>query len=203
MSREPKLVAAVWLRMIRGSSDQPVFMVGGALGEQTVSVGSGTHCLWQVHGEQVPDCALELRVLANQLFARSLGEAEVVVDGELLASMWVPIEQGARLQVGTVMLEVGLSGRSRAAQSRTLSSSLGAEAMLDEAADSLLARFSVTGLESPDMSGALCDSTCAATVLDPEPVQHERTPFRSAGVLIAGSLMACAYGCWVLLLDYF
>jgi len=59
-----------------------------------------------------------------------------------------------------------------------------------------------TGLQSPDLSSALCDSTCAATVLDPEAVERSRLPWRSATVLIAGSLMACAYGGWVLLLDY-
>jgi hypothetical protein len=203
MSAESKLTAAVWLRMIRGWSDQPLFMLGSALGEQAVSVGADPSCSWQVRGEEVPDTALELRVLANRLFARSLGDAEVFVDGEQLAAMWVPIEKGARLQVGSVTLEVGLSGRSRAAQSRSLSASHGAEAALDEAADSLLARFSITGIASSDMTSALCDSKCAATVLDPEVVEQGNTAFHSTGVLIAGSLMACAYGCWVLLLDYF
>jgi hypothetical protein len=84
-----------------------------------------------------------------------------------------------------------------------LSASLGAEAALDEAADSLLARFSITGLPGPDMTSARCDASCAATVLDPEALERSRSPWHPAGVLIAGSLMACAYCCWVLLLDYF
>jgi predicted component of type VI protein secretion system len=203
MSVEAQLVASVWLRMIRGSSDQPLFMLSCALGEQVVSVGASEHCDWRILGEHIPELALELRVMANCLFARAIGAADVFVDGEQLAAMWVPIEKGARLQVGSAMIEVGLSGRSRAAQTQALSASLGAQAALDEAADSLLARFSVTGLSSPDSSGALCDSTCAATVLDPEASERVSQPWRSTGVLIAGSLMACAYGCWVLLLDYF
>lgn len=197
-----QLAASVWLRLVRGASDQPLYMVSGPRGEEGVSVGSADGCDWRVEGVDVPPHALQLRMLASQLFARAIGEADVLVDGEQLAAMWVPIAKGARIEVGTLAIEVGLSGRSRAAQSQRLLASMGAEAALDEAADSLLARFSVTGLESPDLTSALCDGTCAATVLDPEAQERSVQPWRSTGLLIAGSLMACAYGCWVLLLDH-
>lgn len=193
----------VWLRLIRGSSSQSLCLLGDGVAEETLLVGSSSACDWQVSGEGIAPFALELRVMADRLFARAAEHADADVDGEQLAAMWVPVDRGARLHAGALVLEVGLSGRSRAAQSQSLACSHGAEAALDESADSLLARFSVTGISAPTLDSARCDDTCAATVLDPDGGARERRRFRSAGVLIAGSLVACAYGCWVLLLDYF
>src|SRR5687768_11424209 len=119
---EVPLSPPVWLRMTRGTAEQPVCMVSA---DETLSVGASEACDWQVRGADVPAEALALRTLAGCLFARAADDADVRIDGEQLAAMWVPVEKGARLQIGDVLIEVGLSGRSRAAQSQRLTSTFG------------------------------------------------------------------------------
>jgi predicted component of type VI protein secretion system len=265
------LVPAVWLRLVRGASEEPVWMLRSASADGIISVGAAETCDWQIQADRVPPLAFYLRALAGSLFVRACGAGEVRVDGHALGSIWVPVAQGARLRVGEALIEVGLSGRSRAAQHETLCRTLtppveladdafGDCALLWQASEAIrqpasndfddvsvcdvLSTSSEPVSSEPVSSEPVSSEPVSSAVVSSEPVpsavvnlrtpppadaarefwtatifgpeeisldDFERDlragsrldPWHSTRLWIAGSLLACAYGCWVLLLDYF
>jgi hypothetical protein len=227
-----------WLRLVRGTALEPVWQVRtSAASEEGYSVGSDPACDWQVHAPDMPPLACWLRVLAGTLFVRAAGTCEVSVDGHGLGSMWTPVAHGARLDAGGALIEVGLFGRSRAAQTQRLRC---APERIPDVCE--LPRPVVDGARQAELEAAwhLPKTTAqlrmdaqqawqaAALELDGQAQQRdgwtatifgaddsapaEGRPtlevvaglrrFSVAGIWIAGSLVACAYGCWVLLLDH-
>lgn len=254
-------------------------MLPADLADGAVSVGTADSCDWQIAADDVPPVAFSLKTIAGSLFVHAAGTAELRVDGHAVGSMWLPVERGARINVGAALIEVGLAGRSRRAQHAQLQRAFGAPFELDAPAPPAQYPFelgapaqagSVTGVEAtPSELGsavgggsddvalqaaddvalqaapavardpALDDWTCTLLEEADEPralaretlppceqlwsatiFGAEELPARAAcaareadtiapyvrwggaSLWIAGSLLACAYGCWVLLLDH-
>jgi hypothetical protein len=153
-------------------------------------------------------------VLAGSLFVRAASGALVRVDGHELGSLWTPIEQGARVSLGEACFEVGLSGRSRAAQRANLPRTFARVPDWFEAPCTPSCEGSPGQRSSQD---GVAPFTTGVWAPEPEPpalatifgldTQHGSLARRAAGhrlgasALIAGGLLACAYGCWVLLLE--
>jgi hypothetical protein len=244
---------SVWLRLVRGSSREPVRMLPAG-GDDAVSVGAAARCDWQIEGDDVPPLALFLKAIAGSLFVRAAGSAELRVDGHEVGAMWLLVERGARLSVGGALIEVGLAGRSRSAQHAQLQRAFGAACDCDAPAPATEAAalepgwaarreyadeaqqpesavrgrepaldWTSTLLEEVDEPRALaretlppCEQLWSATIFGAEELPagaafaardadsiEPDVRWGSAGLWIAGSLLACAYGCWVLLLDHF
>lgn len=219
---EPQQLSSHWLRLIRGDSATSVWMVPAHASDSSVSVGSASTCDWRLRGE-LPEVALHLRTLAGNLFVRANEGGNVLLDGQRLGAMWVPVFKGARISVGDTVIEVGLSGRTRSAQHRLLTTFFNAHAELREDDDIVHPPLlSVVHAESPEreLASMLCaQSDAPALAFDTQAVAAEpnaaaifdadeprptvlTTLPTGTGVWIAGSLLACAYGCFVILLDY-
>jgi predicted component of type VI protein secretion system len=255
---------SVWLRLVRGSSREPVRMLPADLADGVVSVGASDGCDWQIAADEVPPLAFSLKAIAGSLFVCAADSAELRVDGHEVGSMWLPVELGARLSVGGALIEVGLAGRSRSAQHAQLQRAFGGPSELDAPAANAEARplepgnaeatrlepgwlgcggdaneapqeepaarerepaldWASTLLEEADGPRALaretlppCEQLWSATIFGAEELPagvacaaqgadsiEPYVRWGSAGLWIAGSLLACAYGCWVLLLDHF
>lgn len=231
-------------------------MLRSASADGIISVGAAETCDWQIHAADVPPLAFYLRALTGSLFVRACGAGEVRVDGHALGSIWVPVAQGARLRVGEALIEVGLSGRSRAAQHEILCRTLtpavepaedasgaslprwqaweairqpASNDMDDVSVCAVLSTSSEPASSEPVSSGPISSAAVdlrtpppadaarefwTATIFGPEEIaldDLERDscansrlgPWHSSGIWIAGSLVACAYGCWILFLDHF
>jgi predicted component of type VI protein secretion system len=242
-TRDDAPLRSIWLRLVRGASLQPVWMLPDAAEQGGASVGAADACDWRIQASGMPDAAFSLQTLAGCLFVRASGDAEVRVDGHGLGSIWAPVESGARIAVGEALIEVGLSGRSRNAQSTWLQRAFHAADLGDAWRQPRCNRVVAPALaEQPEVREPLREDThpvCpeqgsawseqvsawsapvqaeqlwSATIFGAEELsdvapsaaeERDDLPVRSwrgTSLWLAGSLVACAYGCWVLLLDHF
>jgi hypothetical protein len=206
-----------WLRLVRGTASEPDRMLREPVSGSVIAVGSAASSDWQIDAADVPPLALWIRALPGGLFVRAAGSCPVTVDGDQLGTLWTPVAHGSCVSVGGAAFEIGLCGRSRAAQSERL-------------------QRAFAGIPDPLRAPRVPDPSCSAGELvtaagdDPwlleEDVPEQPTvtifglddagsgaPARvpalrlvphlwtATSVLIAGGLLLCAYGCWVLLLD--
>jgi predicted component of type VI protein secretion system len=222
----------VWLRLVRGDAHDPVRTLPAELADGAVSVGTAASCDWRIEADGVPPVALHLKAIAGSLFVRAAGPAALRVDGHEVGSIWVPVERGARVAIGDALIEVGLAGRSRRAQHALLQRGFdqpldrasepppvaplagrcvspdavrepARELELPARAENVWAahespqslQWSATIFGADDAALAYADDDRASSAA------FIRTG-SSTSLLIAGSLLACAYGCWVLLLDF-
>jgi hypothetical protein len=204
------------LRLVSGSAREPDRMLREAGSGATLSVGSDPRCGWQIDGAGVPALALWIRVLPGALFVRAAAGCCVSVDGHDLGTLWTPVAVGSRVILGSAAFEVGLGGRSRMSQSERLQRGFG---RIPDAFGAPLAGHPVSGeLECPPDATALDPwppepeppelPTATIFATDDPGAAADRARLRrrailwtAASVATASGLLACAYRCWVLLLD--
>lgn len=205
-----------WLRLVRGNASEPDRMLREPSAGSIISVGSDAACDWRIDADDVPPLALWIRALPGGLFVRAAGSCAVTVDGYQLGTLWTPVDQGSCVSVGGAAFEVGLCGRSRAAQSERLQRAF---AHIPDPLRAPLAPHRspseggpLAGADDPWLLEEDAPGEPTATIFGPDDAASDAAasaPARrliphvwtAASVCIAGALLACAYGIWVLVLD--
>lgn len=190
------------VRLRQGSSARASWNLEECAGGTTITVGSGPTCDWQIRAAFVPPHALSVLFVNGRVYVRPGPEHGVLLNGHGLGDDgWAPVEEGDRLDVGLARLEIGaaaapattgnwLKDDARPYESEAYAS----DAPLPESARE---RETLRGLDSGTYRISNPDAVPA--VLD-----RDDSPDRSAlwRYALAGVATACAYGGWVVLLDF-
>jgi hypothetical protein len=103
-ARQPAL-----LRLRRGSSPLPLWAFGRNDRDQVITVGSDPSCDWPICSAGVAPIELAFLFTGDSLFVQSARPNEGArLDGERLDDRWVPLRNGARIDVGTAAIDAYL-----------------------------------------------------------------------------------------------
>jgi hypothetical protein len=102
--RQPAL-----LRLRRGSSPLPLWAFGRNDRDQVITVGSDPSCDWPICSAGVAPIELAFLFTGDSLFVQSARpNVGARLDGERLDDRWVPLRNGARIDVGTAAIDAYL-----------------------------------------------------------------------------------------------
>jgi hypothetical protein len=97
---------SAYLRLRQGASARATWVLEESPGGTMISVGSDLVCDWQLRAAFVPARAFSMLVVGGRTFIRSGPEPGVLLNGKVLDEGWVPVADGARIDVGLAQLEV-------------------------------------------------------------------------------------------------
>jgi hypothetical protein len=97
---------SAYLRLRQGASARATWVLEESPGGTMISVGADLVCDWQLRAAFVPARAFSMLVIGGRTFIRSGPEPGVLLNGKALDEGWVPVPDGARIDVGLAQLEV-------------------------------------------------------------------------------------------------
>lgn len=200
------------LRLRQGSSARATWILEESPGGTMITLGSDPTCDWQIRAAFVPARACSVLLLGGSVYVRPGQEGGVLLNGRPTENAWTEVPDGARIDIGLARFEV-LTER-YGAQPETgpqfqapppRQHGYGYGQVQGEVSGEYETRArgfdAVRELDSgtyPIFDESESDRVPA--VLDDEDERKDRSPlWRYA---LAGVATACAYGGWILLLDY-
>jgi hypothetical protein len=102
------------LRLSRGSSHQPLWLLHDVAGGTTITVGSAASCDWQVRAAHVAPHALSVLLIGGAVFVAAGPNADARLNGAPLPEAWTQVLGAARIDLGLARLTLTWDEKPRA-----------------------------------------------------------------------------------------
>jgi hypothetical protein len=188
------------LRLRQGSSAQATWILEDSPGGTMVTIGADPTCDWQIRAAFVPPCALSVLLIGGVTYVKPGPDMGVLMNGQPIPPAWSEVEDGARIDVGLARLEI-TTDQAHAQPSYVhaqRSRPYGYGQAPGESAASEPVFEPIRELDSGTYP-VFEESDGVPAVLDDDERTDRRSMWRYA---LAGVATACAYGGWIVLLDF-
>lgn len=219
-------------RLRQGSSARATFILEEAARGTTITVGADAACDWQIRAAFVPPSAFALRLVDGQVEVQAGKDQSVLLNGKLLGDGWVPVPNGARIDVGLARVEVSVGiGVAHYDAHRVRRAGFAVGGAESSRGHALLDALPLEGVRAavslpplpPPAAAPTAEYVPPAVLLrgfpeesgefevyrhrrDSSPALLERPAAGDTGALrryaLVGVVTACAYGGWLALLDH-